>query len=120
MPPPLTIYHNPRCSTSRRALAILEATGRPVRKVEYLAEGWTRAALDAILTASGLDARGLLRAKEPLARELGLLDPGCAPDAIIAAMIAHPALVERPVVVSGARAILARPPERLVGFLEGV
>ena len=111
----LTIWHNPGCSTSRKTLALLTERGLTPTVRLYLTEPPSRDELKAVLAASGLTARGLLRAKEPLAAELG---PKTADeDTILAAMVAHPILIERPVVISGARAALGRPPEAVTEIL---
>lgn len=113
-----TIWHNPRCSTSRRVLADLRAAGVEPEVVEYLATGWTEEGLRALLAAAGLTARQALRAKEPLAKDLGLTAEGVSEDALVAAMVAHPVLVERPFVRTGKGTALCRPPERLAELLK--
>lgn len=113
----VTIYHNPRCSKSREALALIRAAGVEPVVVEYLATGWTKAGLKALLKRLKLKPRDVLRDKEPLAAELGLLDDGVTDDAILAAMVKHPILVERPIVVSDKGAVVARPPERVAEVL---
>lgn len=111
----LIIWHNPRCSTSRKTLALLTERGLSPTVRLYLADPPTRDELKAVLAASGLTARGLLRAKEPLAAELGLRDAD--EETILAAMAAHPILIERPVVISADRAALGRPPEAVTEIL---
>ncbi|NGM44676.1 arsenate reductase (glutaredoxin) [Rhodobacter sp. SGA-6-6] len=113
-----TIWHNPRCSTSRRVLADLRAAGVEPEVVEYLATGWTEAGLRALLAEAGMTARQALRAKEPLAKDLGLTAEGVSEAALIAAMVAHPVLVERPFVRTAKGTALCRPPERLAGLLD--
>jgi len=113
-----TIWHNPRCSTSRRVLEDLRAAGVEPEVVEYLQTGWTEEGLRALLAGAGMTARQALRAKEPLAKELGLTDPGVTEDALIAAMTAHPVLVERPFVRTAKGTALCRPAERLAGLLD--
>lgn len=111
----ISIWHNPRCGTSRRALALLEEHGvAPVIR-RYLEEPPSEAELRAALAALGLPAGELLRRKEPLVAELGLEAAG--EEALIAAMTRHPILIERPVVFSEARAVLARPAERVLEVL---
>ena len=111
----ISIWHNPRCGTSRRALALLEERGvTPVIR-RYLEEPPTEAELRATLAALNLTAGELLRRKEPLVAELGLTEAG--EDALIAAMVDHPILIERPVIFSEARAVLARPAERALAIL---
>ena len=112
----ITIYHNPRCSTSRTVLGMLKDSGVEPEVVEYLKAGWTRALLEGILARSGLTPKDILRKKEPLAQELGLAS---APDkAILDAMIANPILVERPIVASSRGTVLCRPVERVWEVVE--
>lgn len=113
-----TIYHNPRCSKSREALALLEAEGVPLTVVRYLETPPDAATLQMLLHKLGVSARDLLRSKEAEYTTLGLDNPALHEDALIAAIVAHPRLLERPVVVHGTRAVIARPPERLKEFLK--
>jgi arsenate reductase (glutaredoxin) len=108
---PITIYHNPRCTTSRNVLALIRAAGHEPEIVEYLIAGWTRAELERLFAAMNKPPRALLRLKGTPAAELGLADPDVGDERILAAMIRHPVLVERPIVVSPKGVILARPPE---------
>ncbi|WP_112312566.1 arsenate reductase (glutaredoxin) [Pseudogemmobacter bohemicus] len=103
------IYHNPACGTSRNVLAILRAAGEVPEVVEYLKTGWDEARLTRLFTAAGLTPREALRLKGTPAEELGLTAPGIGDAAIIAAMIAHPILVQRPFVVTGKGTKLCRP-----------
>lgn len=113
----LTIYHNPRCSKSRQALELLEARGlRPV-VVRYLETPPDAATLRSLLQALGLPARALLRTGEEEYQALGLADPALDDAALIAAMVAHPRLIERPVVVNATRAVIGRPPEKVLELL---
>ena len=107
----LTLYHNPNCSTSRKVLGMLRDAGREPVIVEYLKVGWTRAGLNDLLKQMKAEPRAILRAKEPLAKELGLTQPGASGEAILAAMIAHPVLVERPIVVGPKGGAVCRPVE---------
>jgi len=112
----VTIYHNPRCSKSRQALALIREAGVEPEVVEYLKTGWTREGLSALLDKAGVTAREALRIKQDPAPALGLKE---ADDTtILAAMVAHPVLVERPIVVSGDRAAICRPPEKLHDLLD--
>jgi arsenate reductase len=106
----VTIYHNPRCSKSRQALALLEERGIAPRVVEYLRRPPSAPELKAILKKLGLRPRDLLRKGEPLYAELGLKDRDVDDDSLIALMVANPILIERPIVVSGNKAALGRPP----------
>lgn len=117
---PVTIYHNPACGSSRNALALIRAAGHDPRVVEYLRTGWTRPELEALTAAMGVGVRALLRAKDTPAAELGLLDPAVAEDEILAAMVAHPILVNRPIVVTPKGTRLCRPSETVLALLEGV
>ncbi len=109
----ITIYHNPKCSTSRQVLDMIEASGAKANVIEYLKAGWTKKQLKELFAAAGLTARQALRARAAEAEELGLLDPKVSDAKLIDAMVAHPVLVERPFVVSAKGTLLARPKERV-------
>ncbi len=110
-----TIFHNPGCTTSRNVLAMVREAGHEPEVVPYLKAGWTKPQLKSLLKAMGKTPRDILRTKEKLATELGLLDaPG---ERILDAMVAHPVLVERPIVVAPKGTILARPKEQVLGLL---
>lgn len=111
----ITIYHNPRCSKSRETLKLIEDKGVTPRIVEYLKEPPSAAELTRILAALGMAPAELLRNKE--AAEAGIDPKGLSDAALIAAMVAHPAVIERPIVVAGPRAVLGRPPENVLGLL---
>ena len=111
------IYHNPRCSKSRETLALLEAKGVTPRVVEYLKTPPSAAELKAILKMLGLKPRDLMRKGEPRYAELGLKDRNLDDDALIALMAANPILIERPIVVSGKKAVIGRPPEKVLEIL---
>ena len=111
------IFHNPACGTSRKTLALLEERGVNVTVVEYLENPPTRAELQRIYDRAGITPRDGLRAKEPLADELGLNDPGVSDDAILDAMMAHPILINRPLVETGKGAALCRPQEQVLNLL---
>ena len=117
---PVTIYHNPDCGTSRNALAMIEAAGYAPTIVEYRRTGWTRPQLDALFAAMGVTPRDVLREKGTPAGDLGLLDGSASDDAIIAAMIAHPILVNRPIVVTPRGTKLCRPSEIVLSLLDRV
>lgn len=114
---PVTIYHNPRCSKSRQTLALLRERGIEPRIVEYLRTPPDAETLTRLLGLLGLGARDLLRRKEPPYKELGLDDPAKSEAELVAAMVAHPVLIERPIVVHGQRAALGRPPEQVLEIL---
>jgi len=111
------IYHNPRCSKSRETLALLEARGIAPEVVEYLATPPDAATLTVLLDKLGLEPRELMRRKEPEYAELQLDDPALSREALIAAMVAHPRLIERPIVVVGDKVALGRPPENVLAIL---
>jgi arsenate reductase (glutaredoxin) len=117
---PVTIYHNPKCGTSRNVVAMVEAAGYAPTVVEYLKAGWTREQLLDLSVRTGLSVRDLLREKGTPAEEMGLLRPGATDDAILAAMVEHPVLVNRPIVVTPKGAALARPSEKVFALLENV
>jgi arsenate reductase len=112
-----TIYHNPRCSKSRETLALLEERGIAPRIVEYLKAPPSAAELTSILKALGLKPRDILRQGEPLYSELGLKDRDLDDHALIRLMVANPILIERPIVVSGKKAAIGRPPEAVLKIL---
>lgn len=113
----LVIYHNPRCSKSRQTLALLRERGLEPKIVPYLDTPPSETRLSEILDMLGVSPRQLMREKEAPYRELGLADPALTRADLIAAMAAHPILIERPVVVAGARAAIGRPPEAVLEIL---
>ena len=114
----ITIYHNNRCSKSRETLALLQQKGIEPNIVTYLDTPPDAATLRSLLDKLGLtDARDLMRQGETEYRELNLADPALSQDALIAAMVAHPKLIERPIVVNGDKAAIGRPPENVLGIL---
>ncbi|WP_198912188.1 arsenate reductase (glutaredoxin) [Acetobacter fallax] len=112
-----TIFHNPRCGTSRRVLERLTQAGLEVWIVEYLRTPPDRATLAEIARAGGIGVRGLLRAKETLVAEPGLDAPDISDDALLDAMVAHPVLINRPVVVTERGTRLCRPAELVEDLL---
>ena len=114
---PVVIHHNPDCGTSRNVLAIIEAAGYTPTVIDYLREGWTRPQLLTLFAASGLTAREALRETKSPAAELGLLGPAITDDQLIAAMIEHPILVNRPIVATPKGVALCRPSERVLDLL---
>ncbi|MDP1875413.1 arsenate reductase (glutaredoxin) [Phenylobacterium sp.] len=115
--PDVVIYHNPACGTSRNTLALLREKGVEPTVVEYLKVGWTRDQLQDLGDRSGVGVRDLLRERGTQAAELGLTDPATSDEAIIAAMILDPILVNRPIVVTEKGVALCRPPERVLDLL---
>ena len=114
---PVTIYHNPRCSKSRRTLDLLRGRVIEPEIVEYLKTPPSAARLDELLGLLGLEPRQLMRRKEAAYTELGLNDPALSRAALIAAMAEAPILIERPIVVAGGKAALGRPPEAVLDIL---
>lgn len=115
--PVVTIYHNPRCGTSRSTLELIRNAGIEPLVVEYLQTPLNHEALRALVDALGTPARALLRSKEALCTELGLDDPALDDEALIQAMAAHPVLMNRPVVVTPLGARLCRPSEQVLDIL---
>ena len=111
------IYHNPACGTSRTVLATIRAAGEQPEVVEYLTAGWTREQLERQFAAARLRPREALRAKSELAEALGLLSPEVSDDTILDAMVRHPILVERPIVVSARGTALCRPADKVLALL---
>jgi arsenate reductase len=115
---PVTLFHNPKCGTSRNVLAMIQATGIEPTVIEYVKAGWTREQLTDLLVRANASPRDWLRAKNTSAAELGLLDAQVTDEAILSAMIAEPILVERPVVVTPRGVALCRPSERVFDLLD--
>ena len=113
----VTIYHNPRCSKSRETLELIRSKGIEPEIVLYLETPPEADTLDHLLTLMGKEPREAMRTKEAPYRELGLSDPGTTREALIEAMVNHPVLIERPIVVNGRRAALGRPPEAVLDIL---
>ena len=114
----IVIYHNPRCSKSRQTLALIRDRGIEPEIVEYLKTPLDRKALQDLLRVLGMTARDLVRSGEAPYRELGLAEPDTSEDDLIAAIAAHPILMQRPVVRRGGRAVVGRPPERVADLLD--
>lgn len=115
---PITIYHNPNCGTSRNTLAMIRAAGHEPTVIEYLKAGWTRETLARLVTATGGSVHQLLREKGTPAAELGLLDPSVTAAAVFEAMLAHPVLVNRPIVETPMGVKLCRPSEAVYDLLD--
>ena len=112
-----SIYHNPRCSKSRAALAWLNAQGIEPQVIDYLTEPLTTQAIEELLAKLGLGVREILRDNEVEFATLQLADPKKTPRELIAAIVGHPVLLQRPIVVCGNRAVVARPTEKLAELL---
>jgi arsenate reductase len=114
---PITIFHNPACGTSRNTLAMIRAAGGEPTIVEYLKTGWQRSQLEAMLKAMKLSPRDIMRDKGTPAGDLGLVDPAVSDDQILDAMVAHPILVNRPIVITPKGTRLCRPSELVLDLL---
>lgn len=114
----IVIHHNPDCGTSRNVLEIIRASGSEPVVVDYLATGWTRGQLLGLFAAAGLTPRSALRETKSPAAELGLLAPGVEDETILQAMLAHPVLVNRPIVCSPKGVRLCRPSETVLDLLD--
>ncbi|AOH36502.1 arsenate reductase (glutaredoxin) [Luteimonas sp. JM171] len=112
------LYHNPRCSKSRGALELLQENGIEPEIVRYLDAPLDADALRGLVRKLGIRPRDLLRTKEEEYRNLNLADETLDDDAIIDAMVAHPRLIERPILVRGERAVIGRPPDRVLELLD--
>ena len=115
---PVVIHHNPACGTSRNVLSIIKAAGYQPEVIAYLETGWTRTQLLALLAAARLSPRQALRDTKSPAKELGLLEPDVTDAAILEAMLVHPVLVNRPIVVTPRGVRLCRPSEVVLDLLE--
>ena len=113
MPKKATIYHNPMCGTSRKTLEILRDSGFDVWIREYLKNPPTRGELQELYDRAGMTPREGLRSKEPLAAELGLTNPAVDDETVLDAMIAHPILIERPLVETPKGVRLCRPQDKV-------
>ncbi len=112
------IHHNPDCGTSRNVLAVIRASGTEPVIIEYLKTGWTRPQLQALFAAADLTPRAALRTSKSPAEELDLLNPTVSDDALLDAMVAHPILVNRPIVCTPKGVALCRPSEAVLPLLE--
>lgn len=119
MPTDIIIYHNPACGTSRNALAMIREAGFEPHVVEYLKTPPSRALLEQLIARAGINARALLREKGTPFLELGLADPGLSEPALLDAMMSHPILINRPLVVSPLGVKLCRPSETVLSLLPG-
>ncbi len=113
----ITIWHNPRCSKSRNALALLEDKGVDSEVVKYLDTPPSREELVKMLKMLEIDARGLMRTKESIYKELGLKDISDE-NRLIDAMVANPKLIERPIVIKDGKAAIGRPIENIIALLD--
>lgn len=114
----IVIHHNPDCGTSRNVLAIIEAAGYRPKVIEYLKTGWTKPQLLGLFAAAGLTPREALRTTKSPAEQLGLLDPAITEEQLLDAMVAHPVLVNRPIVCTPKGVRLCRPSEMVLDLLD--
>ncbi len=114
----IVIHHNSDCGTSRNLLAIIEASGETPVVIDYLETGWTRPQLLALFAAADLTPRTALRTTKSPAEELGLLDLSVSDETLLAAMLEHPVLVNRPIVCSPKGVRLCRPSEAVLDLLD--
>lgn len=119
MPTDIIIYHNPACGTSRNTLALIRHAGIEPHIVNYLQCPPSRALLEQLIERAGIDPRALLREKGTPYADLGLADQSLSDDALLDAMMAHPILINRPLVVSPLGVRLCRPSEAVVALLPG-
>jgi arsenate reductase len=115
---PVTIFHNPQCGTSRNTLALIRHAGIEPQVIEYLKTPPNRTQLVRLIADSGLSAREVLRAKGDLYDELQLADPKWTTDELVDFMIAHPILINRPIVVTPKGTRLCRPSELVLDLLD--
>lgn len=113
----ITIYHNPRCGTSRNTLALIRNSGIEPEVIDYLTTPPSRERLRELIARMGIPVRAVMREKEKLFAELGLDDPQLGDEALIDAMLAHPILINRPIVVTELGARLCRPSEAVLDIL---
>lgn len=113
----LEIWHNPRCSKSRQTLELLRSQGHEPIVIEYLNTPPTAARLKEILKMLDLQPRQLMRRNEAVYKEQGIDDEALDANQLVAAMVAHPKLIERPIVINGTKAALGRPPEQVLSIL---
>ena len=115
---PITIFHNPACGTSRNVVAMVRAAGYEPQVIEYLQVGWTQGQLRELARQAGLTFRQVIREKGAPAAELGLLADGVDENSILDAMVEHPILVNRPIVVTPKGVRLCRPSEGVLDLLD--
>lgn len=114
----IVVHHNPACGTSRNTIELIRASGEEPVIIEYLKEGWTRPQLQALFAAAGLTPREALRTSKSPAEDLGLTNQEVDDETILAAMLEHPVLVNRPIVVSPRGVRLCRPSELVLDLLD--
>lgn len=113
----VTIYQKPTCSTCRQAVQLLKESGKPFTAVNYYEKPFTKAQLKNLLKKAGLSSKDILRTKEDIYKELGLAKKNLSDDELLDVMVAHPDLIQRPIVEKGEKVILARPAESVKGLI---
>ena len=113
----MKIFHNPRCSKSRQTMQLLESNGINPQIIDYLKQPPSYDELAEVLDLLGLEPRELMRTQEKPYRENNLADPALSREHLIRAMIEHPVLIERPIVVHNGRAVIGRPPEKILDLI---
>ncbi len=113
----ITIYQKPTCSTCREAVRLVRESGQPFRAINYYEQPFTKSQLKTLLKKAGLSARDVLRTKEDLYKSLKLADQTLSEDRLLDQMIAHPDLIQRPIVTKGDQVMLARPAESVTELL---
>ena len=114
---PIVIYQKPTCSTCRKVVKLVEASGKSFQSINYYETPLTKAKLKSLLKKAGLQSTDILRTKEEIYKTLNLRNANLSENALIDLMVKHPDLIQRPLVEKGERAILARPPEEIQVFL---
>ena len=117
---PVVVFHNPNCGTSRNVIEMIRAAGYEPSVIEYLKAGWSHDQLRELASEAGVSLRDLVRDKGTPAAELGLLEPDATDEQILAAMVEHPILVNRPIVVTPKGVALCRPSETVFSLLDKV
>ena len=113
----ITIYQKPTCSTCRQAMQLLQESGKPFKAVNYYEKPFTKAQLKSLLRKAGLSPKEIVRTKEDIYKELGLGKKNLSDDEWLDLLVAHPDLIQRPIVEKGEKAILARPAESIKELL---
>ena len=113
----ITIYQKPTCTTCRQAVQILKDSGKPFTAINYYEQGFTKAQMKSLLKKAGLSPKDVLRTKEDIYKELELAKKDLSDDALLDLMVKHPDLIQRPIVVKGDKAILARPADSVKTLL---
>lgn len=113
----ITIYQKPTCTTCRQAVQLLKDSGEPFKAVNYYEEPFTKEQLKSVLKKAGLSPREVLRTKEDIYKELELGKKKLSDDALLDLMVRHPDLIQRPIIVKGNQAVLARPADTVKNLL---